>query len=148
MSAKAIAHNRFWSSRYLCPILGMMAMFIAPVSLADDRPNHVNVDVEGLSENARTGQQVFNQTCASCHGLNAEGSDAGPPLIHSIYNPGHHSNKAFYRAVTQGVAQHHWSFGNMPPQRNIGFSDMTYILAFIREVQVNNGIGTEAHRMR
>lgn len=128
--------------------LGIVVVLLAPLSLlADDRPNHVDVVVEGLSENARTGQLVFNQTCASCHGLNGEGSDAGPPLIHSIYNAGHHSNKAFYRAVTQGTRQHHWSFGDMPPQPHIGFSEMTYILSFIREVQEINGIETEAHRM-
>ncbi len=127
--------------------LGIVTVLLAPVSLADDRPNHVDVVVEGLSENARTGQLVFNQRCASCHGLNGEGSDAGPPLIHSIYNDGHHSNKAFYRAVTQGTRQHHWSFGDMPPQPGVGFSGMTYILSFIREVQDINGIETEPHRM-
>ncbi|WP_051207563.1 c-type cytochrome [Saccharospirillum impatiens] len=118
----------------------IFAIFIAPATTADDKPYHVDVVVEGLSDNAQTGQRMFNQTCASCHGLNAEGSEAGPPLIHSIYNAGHHSNKAFYRAVTQGSRQHHWSFGDMPPQPTVGFTQMTFILAFIREVQVVNDI--------
>lgn len=137
------------SARRLSAILlvGLLAVLIAPGSLADHKSNHVDVAVEGLSEKAQTGQLVFNQNCASCHGVNGEGSEAGPPLIHSIYNPGHHSNKSFYRAVTQGVRQHHWSFGDMPPQRQIGFSEMTYILTFVREVQAINGIETEEHRM-
>ena len=133
--------------RHHSMVMFLMATFVAPTTLADHKSNHVDVVVEGLTEKAQTGQLVFNQSCASCHGLNGEGSDAGPPLIHTIYNPGHHSNKAFYRAVTQGVQQHHWPFGNMPPQSHVGFSEMTYILSFIREVQALNGIETEAHRM-
>lgn len=133
--------------RFALAFIGMLATFVAPSALADHKSNHVDVVVGGLSEKAETGQLVFNQSCASCHGLNGEGSDAGPPLIHPIYNPGHHSNKAFYRAVTRGVQQHHWPFGNMPPQPQVGFSEMTYILSFIREVQTLNGIETEAHRM-
>lgn len=121
-------------------VLGTLAKLSVPAIAADDLPNHVDVVVEGLSEKARTGQRMFNQTCAACHGLNAEGSDAGPPLIHSIYNPGHHSNKAFYRAVTEGSRQHHWSFGDMPPQPTVGFTQMTFILAFIREAQAINDI--------
>lgn len=124
----------------LITVVSTLAVLMAPTIAADDRPNHVDVLVEGLTEKALTGQRMFNQTCASCHGLNAEGSEAGPPLIHSIYNAGHHSNKAFYRAVTEGSRQHHWSFGDMPPQPTVGFTQMTFILAFIREAQAINDI--------
>lgn len=138
------------------PFIKTLLMLLLPLAwligtatpaLADHKQNHVDVTVAGLSDNAAKGQEVFNNTCANCHGVNGQGSDIGPPLIHPIYNPGHHSNKAFYRAVTQGVRQHHWPFGNMPPQKHIGFSDMTYILAFVREVQEINGVETEAHQM-
>jgi cytochrome c2 len=144
MSAIAIHHRQPVRARFIntalgC-VIGVLAILIAPTIAADDKPNHVDVVVEGLSEKAQAGQRMFNQTCASCHGLNAEGSEAGPPLIHSIYNAGHHSNKAFYRAVTQGSQQHHWSFGDMPPQPTVGFTQMTFILAFIREVQLINDI--------
>lgn len=124
----------------LIAAMSIQAVLMAPKLVADDRPNHVDVIVDGLSDKALTGQRMFNQTCASCHGLNAGGSESGPPLIHSIYNAGHHSNKAFYRAVTQGSRQHHWSFGDMPPQTTVGFTQMTFILAFIREAQAINDI--------
>lgn len=128
-------------------VIALGLLSVITTAQADHKQNHVDVTVSGLSDNAAKGQEVFNTNCASCHGINGEGSDAGPPLIHPIYNPGHHSNKAFYRAVTQGVQQHHWPFGNMPPQKQIGFSDITYILAFVREVQQMNGVETEEHRM-
>lgn len=147
MQLQSVYQNQLKNMRCAMTVFGMVVAFSAPLSLAGHKSNHVDVIVDGLSERALTGQQVFNQSCASCHGINGEGSNIGPPLIHSIYNPGHHSNTAFYRAVTQGVAQHHWSFGGMPPVPGIGFSEMTHILAFIREVQTINGILTEEHRM-
>ena len=115
--------------------------------LADHTRGHVNVTVGALSPKAEYGQKVFDQQCASCHGLNGAGTRKGPPLIHDIYNPGHHSNKSFYNAVSRGVRQHHWSYGNMPAQKQLGFSDMAALVQFIREVQKQNGIVTRAHRM-
>lgn len=108
---------------------------------------HVDVKVGVLSARAVAGQQVFNQKCGSCHGLNGAGTLAGPPLIHDIYNPGHHDNGSFSRAVTKGVQQHHWTYGNMPTQPNVGFSDLAAIVSFVREVQKQNGIVKRAHRM-
>ena len=108
---------------------------------------HVDVKVGQLSPRSAAGQKVFNQHCGSCHGLNGQGTLAGPPLIHAIYNPGHHDNNSFSRAVTKGVQQHHWTYGNMPAQPNVGFSDMAGIVSFVREVQKKNGIVKKAHRM-
>jgi len=108
---------------------------------------HVDVKVGELSPRAAEGQKVFNQNCGACHGIDGEGTHAGPPLIHDIYNAGHHGNDAFSRAVTKGVQQHHWPYGNMPPQPNIGFSDMARIVSFVREVQKQNGIVKKVHRM-
>ncbi|MFT6914240.1 MAG: mono/diheme cytochrome c family protein [Motiliproteus sp.] len=108
---------------------------------------HVDVDVGVLSPRAAEGQQIFNQKCGSCHGVDGAGTLKGPPLIHAIYNPGHHGNGAFSRAVTQGVRQHHWPYGDMPAQPDVGFSDMAPIVSFIREVQEHNGIVKKAHKM-
>ncbi len=107
----------------------------------------VSVKVEELSPRAIAGQEVFNENCGSCHGINGQGTRAGPPLIHDIYNPGHHSNGSFSRAVSKGVQQHHWTYGNMPPQPHVGLSDMIGIVYFVREVQKQNGIVKKAHRM-
>lgn len=118
-----------------------------PAVLAEHFNGHVNVKVDTLSPAAQKGQQAFNSTCASCHGNNGEGSLQGPPLIHDIYNPGHHSNKSFYSAVRNGVQQHHWPYGYMPAQTGVGFSEMTAIVKFVREVQQQNGIVRREHKM-
>ena len=73
------------------------------------------VVVPALSEPAVAGQQVFNTTCVLCHGVNAAGTNQGPPLVHKIYEPGHHADFSFRNAVSNGVPAHHWNFGNMPP---------------------------------
>ncbi|MBT3437139.1 MAG: cytochrome c [Oceanospirillaceae bacterium] len=98
--------------------------------------SHVDVSVGDLSNIASKGQVVFNTNCAQCHGVDAAGGIGGPPLIHNIYDPGHHANEAFIRAVRNGVRQHHWQFG-----------DMAFLLKFVREVQQQNGITSMAYTM-
>ena len=48
---------------------------------------------------------------------NAAGQNGvAPPLVHKLYEPGHHSDMAFIMAAKNGVRSHHWRFGNMPPK--------------------------------
>jgi len=108
----------------------------------------VSVSVpKDLSPTAQKGAKLFADTCASCHGENGSGSDKGPPLIHDIYNPGHHGDDSFYRAVRSGVQQHHWPYGNMPAQAKINDQMVSDIVAYVREVQRANGIYYREHRM-
>ena len=104
----------------------------------------VLVDVivpEALSDNAQIGKRAFDANCATCHGANAAGQDGvAPPLVHMIYEPGHHGDEAFQRAAAAGVQSHHWRFGNMPAVDGITRADVTLIVAYIRELQRANGI--------
>ena len=94
-----------------------------------------------LSANAQIGETLFNAKCIACHGANASGQEGkAPPLIHKIYEPSHHGDEAFQRAVALGVQQHHWPFGNMPAVEGLTRGDVTMIVAYIREVQRANGI--------
>ena len=101
----------------------------------------IDVQVPELEGNALLGQRIFDVTCASCHGKNAGGTEGvAPPLVHVIYEPGHHGDEAFQRAAEFGVRSHHWRFGDMPPVEGITRSDVTMIVAYIRELQRTNGI--------
>lgn len=93
-----------------------------------------------LTEDARAGERMFVTHCALCHGANATGTDRGPPLIHKYYEPSHHSDAAFHRAVNQGVISHHWTFGDMPPVPGLSHRSVTKIVAYVRELQRANGI--------
>lgn len=101
---------------------------------------HVDVAVPELTGVAARGESLFGGKCASCHGQNAAGSDKGPPLVHKIYEPGHHADLAFHMAVQRGVRAHHWRFGNMPPVRGIGEGEISSIITYVRALQRANGI--------
>ena len=107
----------------------------------------VDVKVPRLSKFAVRGQSAFDRTCAACHGRNAAGSDKGPPLVHDIYNPGHHGDASFVFAAKRGVRRHHWNFGNMPPQPQVTGDEMASIIRYVRELQVANGILYRPHRI-
>jgi mono/diheme cytochrome c family protein len=100
----------------------------------------VEVKVPELSRSAAAGGKLFAENCQACHGVNAAGSENGPPLVHRIYEPSHHADMAFFRAVSRGVKAHHWNFGDMPPIRGIGSDELRDVVAYVRELQSANGI--------
>lgn len=93
-----------------------------------------------LSDMAREGEALFNANCSVCHGVNAAGTMQGPSLMDRVYHPGHHADFSFRSAVRQGVPQHHWRFGNMPPVPGISSDDVEKIICYVREVQRAEGI--------
>jgi len=94
----------------------------------------------GYVADADRGEKHFHDNCARCHGQQARGSELGPPLVNEVYRPSHHANLAFYWAVRDGVKQHHWQFGDMPPIEGLSPQDVADIIAYIRREQRNNGI--------
>lgn len=101
----------------------------------------VEVTVPELSGLATEGARAYDTFCASCHGENAAGREGvGPPLVHVIYETGHHADGAFLLAATRGVRQHHWTFGDMPPVPEATPQDIVAIIAYVRTLQRANGI--------
>ena len=91
--------------------------------------------------NVSQGELAFNESCAACHGKNGAGREgSGPPLIHRIYEPGHHGDMSFIIAAKNGVRAHHWKFGNMPPVEGIDEIKVKMIITYIRALQQANGI--------
>lgn len=107
----------------------------------------VSVNVPDLSPAAVRGKAAFDANCAICHGVNASGTDKGPPLVHNIYNPGHHADGAFFIAAKRGVRSHHWPYGDMPPQPQVSEGQIKDIIVYVRELQRANGITSQPHRM-
>jgi len=102
----------------------------------------VNIKVpDQLSQTALLGEGLYNVNCASCHGDNAVGQEGvAPPLVHIIYEPNHHVDESFQRAVAMGVRAHHWRFGNMPAVEGLTRTDVKNIITYVRELQRENGI--------
>lgn len=127
-------------------IVGILAI-LAWRKTHSDAAQIVSVKVPVLSAVALQGKAAFDANCAPCHGANAAGTDKGPPFIHDIYNPGHHADGAFFLAAKLGVRQHHWRFGDMPPQPQVSEAQLAAIVQYVRELQAANGITYRPHRM-
>ena len=125
-----------------------VAAGLAIVSRTSEESSGVTVAVAlpaAYSQEAEAGATLFKLNCQACHGPNASGTKLGPPLIHDIYNPGHHSDEAFYLAAATGVRAHHWPYGDMPAQPQVTREDVGLIIRFVRELQEANGIVRKAY---
>jgi len=127
-------------------LIGGVALAVAFVGAfalmhpAKNGARHLDVAMPPLSEQAERGAKKFAANCASCHGERGAGSDRGPPLIHKYYEPSHHGDRSFLAAVRNGVRQHHWAYGDMPPLPGVSNSDVAKIVTYVREIQRANGI--------
>lgn len=117
--------------------------FAAALLLADcgERAPPVRLDPGPVPAEHLAGQRTFDAACARCHGALAAGSDIGPPLVHIYYEPNHHADIAFQRAVEFGVQPHHWRYGPMPPVEGLTAEDVARITAYVRWLQRQAGIG-------
>jgi cytochrome c len=86
------------------------------------------------------GERRYNRNCRLCHGPLGTGAQAGPPLVHRIYEPSHHADDAFHLAVTRGVRAHHWRFGDMPPMPEMDSATIAGVTAYVRWLQRKAGI--------
>lgn len=89
----------------------------------------------GSPEELALGQEVFEQSCATCHGEELRGGLAGPPLVHEIYAPDHHPDSAIRAAIAQGVQPHHWDYAGMPPIPGLSEPEVDAVIAYIRDTQ-------------
>ena len=88
----------------------------------------------------QAGEGAFKMHCSKCHGHQGKGTQQGPPLVHRIYEPSHHGDGAFLRAVAHGVRAHHWKFGDMPKISGVSQEEVEAIVAYVRWLQRNAGI--------
>lgn len=141
---------RAQSAAKLLVLLVLLAGTAIIVSRWNPSDSFEPVDVAvppALSAEAQDGKILFGANCASCHGERGGGTQSGPPLVHDIYNPGHHSDEAFVLAARLGVRAHHWPFGNMPRQPQVSEAEVRAIAQYVRELQQANGIGYRPHTM-
>ena len=123
---------------FICWAVVAFALLLAAACSGDGESGEVSTG--GRSEAFQQGESLFGTNCSICHGAVGEGTQAGPPLVHPIYRPGHHSDFAFHNAVNNGVLQHHWAFGDMAPRPGLSEKDVNIIICYIRQLQVDEGI--------
>jgi mono/diheme cytochrome c family protein len=126
--------------------LALLSALLFLVGCGADAPPATDQDVAAVIRATQiparlaTGDALFEANCAACHGSRALGTPVGPPLIHIVYEPSHHSDLAFVYAVERGVRAHHWGFGDMPPIPNVSREEIQEIVAYIRYLQRQVGI--------
>lgn len=135
-------------SLILAALLVTLAACSAPSPPPEDTPTPLSTETPSpsgpvLSNSALMGKDVFDANCALCHGADVMGTGTGPPLIDRIYEPGHHSDVSIRSAVRNGVPQHHWWFGDMPPVAGVSDPAVENLICYIRDLQLANGIFEE-----
>ncbi|MGH7500805.1 MAG: c-type cytochrome [Longimicrobiales bacterium] len=118
-------------------IVAMLAMVLAAGCGPGERLPPVTTETPAQHE---AGAELLRTHCSACHGERAEGTDRGPPLVHRIYEPGHHADAAFQLAVAMGVRAHHWRYGDMAPVTGVSEAEVVAIIAYVRWLQREAGI--------
>ena len=108
--------------------------------MASAQPLSLPRPSQGLMPNPAQGKRLYEKNCVSCHGADLKGSDKGPPFLHPVYLPSHHSDPSFQAAVHHGSRAHHWKFGDMPPVQGLSADDVAHITAYVRQQQRLAGI--------
>ncbi len=123
-------------------LLGAAALLLAACGESGDaeRLARLGLPAADYRADATRGATTYADKCRDCHGPAGRGSDKGPPLVHGYYVPGHHADLAFYRAVKDGVVQHHWEFGDMPAQPDVAPERVADVIAYVRDLQQKQGL--------
>ncbi|QYG91858.1 cytochrome c [Iamia sp. SCSIO 61187] len=87
-----------------------------------------------------TGAELYQRSCASCHGRDLRGTDLGPSHLSQVYAPDHHPDASFRAAIEEGSTAHHWDFGDMPPIRGLSDDEIDLVIAYVREQQEIHGL--------
>lgn len=112
----------------------LVAVVLAGCGGAATTTDAPDTDANADSGLVAEGQELYEATCAACHGVDLTGTDNGPPFLDPIYAPDHHADSAFFAAAAMGVQPHHWDFGPMPRQP-VEPDEVRKIVAYIRSIQ-------------
>jgi quinol---cytochrome-c reductase cytochrome c subunit len=75
------ARRRHPAAGYAVVLLGLVLVGVVYAALTGRGASAAGIPPGSTKEEVAQGQQLFATTCASCHGLNAQGTPRGPSLI-------------------------------------------------------------------
>ncbi len=123
----------------LALLLGV-ALTVACATTANPPARGGEAAAAAVPDQYLTGQRLFEQHCARCHGIGGQGTDQGPPFLSPIYRPDHHADESFVLAAQRGVTPHHWRFGAMPSIPEVTRDEVRQITAYVRWLQREAGV--------
>ena len=114
----------------------VLALIVLPACGGDDDSGG---DDSADATATADGAALYAASCAECHGADLRGTDKGPSHLSIVYAPDHHPDDSFRGAIADGVAAHHWEFGDMAPVEGLRDDEVAAIIAFVREEQERQG---------
>lgn len=95
----------------------------------------------GSPEQLALGEEVYDQSCATCHGPEARGGLAGPPLTHEVYED--LTDADIRTVIAQGKPPTNWPQfeAGMAPVPNLSEDEVAAVIAHVRDVQRRAGLG-------
>lgn len=87
------------------------------------------------------GRKIYASTCATCHGDSLKGSAMAPSLLQAAFAPDQTPDIAFVNAIRNGVPQKRFNKGPMPAQPSVDPKEIPAVVAYVRSVQRESGIG-------
>lgn len=118
--------------------IGLGLAFVCGATACSSGSSDVARDGGGTGADSE-GAQVYQESCASCHGSDLRGTDRGPSQLSVVYEPNHHSDASYRAAIVDGVVAHHWGFGDMPPIDGLDDAQIDAVIAYIRTQQDEHG---------
>ncbi|HEX4902128.1 MAG TPA: cytochrome c [Acidimicrobiales bacterium] len=134
-AAAARARKRQQGRRML-PVLitlGVVVVAAAVTALVLSAGGSDEPPAPGSPEELALGEEVFVDSCQTCHGEGAQGGLAGPPLVHEMYQD--LEDDDIRTAVRQGKAQENWEYAPMPPVPGIEAHEVEAVIAYVRSQQ-------------
>lgn len=118
--------------------LAAVPLFVAVVVACADTAAE-DAESDGASSDGNLGAEVYANSCASCHGAELQGTDDGPSQLSIVYEPNHHTDDSYRSAIANGVREHHWPFGDMPPVEGLSEEEVEAVIGFVRSEQERQG---------
>lgn len=117
-------------------LAAVVAVVLVATGGSDDPPG------PGSAEEVARGEEVFDQSCATCHGPEARGGLAGPPLTHEIY--AELTDADIRTVIAQGKPPTNWPQfeAGMAPVPNLSEAEVAAVIAYVRSVQREAGLGS------
>lgn len=112
----------------------VVAVVVVATGGSDDPP------APGSPEQVALGQEVFDQSCATCHGPGGGGGLAGPPLTHEMYEG--LTDADIRTVIEQGKAPENWPRfeAGMTPVPGLSVTEVDAVIAYVRSVQREAGL--------
>jgi mono/diheme cytochrome c family protein len=88
-----------------------------------------------------SGAVLYDRNCAGCHGADGTGAADGPGLLYEQYALPGFDDQALVSAIVQGAPEEAWEYGAMPRIRGLSDQDLADLVAFVRALQGEAGLG-------